>query len=77
MDLPLKRHRGAAPVQRAQAPREVFAEPTEAEGSYKAVFENMTDLNLQQQYTRTNYRLLSFRRRAEVSRPRRSRICLL
>jgi hypothetical protein len=36
-----------------QAPREIFAGPVEVDGSYKAIFENQTDLNLYLTYTQT------------------------
>lgn len=36
-----------------QTPREVFAGPIEADGTYKAIFENQTDLNLYLNYTQT------------------------
>lgn len=36
-----------------QTPREVFAGPIEVDGSYKAIFENQTDMNLYLQYTQT------------------------
>lgn len=36
-----------------QAPREVFAGPIEVDGTYKAIFENQTDMNLYLQYTQT------------------------
>ena len=54
MDLTLKRATEALHLSNGQqTPREIFAGPMEAEGSYKAVFENMTDLNLYQQYTQS------------------------
>jgi hypothetical protein len=36
-----------------QAPREVFAGPIEVDGTYKAIFENQTDMNLYLNYTQT------------------------
>ncbi|MFF0409057.1 phage tail tube protein [Kitasatospora sp. NPDC004745] len=36
-----------------QAPREIFAGAIEVDGSYKAIFENQTDLNLYLNYTQT------------------------
>ncbi|MFD0405620.1 phage tail tube protein [Kitasatospora sp. NPDC127116] len=36
-----------------QAPREIFAGPIEVDGSYKAIFESQTDLNLYLTYTQT------------------------
>ncbi|MFL4491568.1 phage tail tube protein [Streptomyces sp. VTCC 41912] len=36
-----------------QAPREIFAGPIEADGTYKAIFENQTDMNLYLNYTQT------------------------
>lgn len=36
-----------------QAPREVFAGPIEVDGTYKAIFENQTDLGLYLNYTQT------------------------
>lgn len=36
-----------------QAPREIFAGPIEVDGTYKAIFENQTDMNLYIQYTQT------------------------
>ncbi|MFE4867732.1 phage tail tube protein [Streptomyces sp. NPDC056682] len=36
-----------------QTPREVFAGPIEVDGTYKAIFENQTDMNLYLQYTQT------------------------
>ena len=36
-----------------QAPREVFAGPLECDGTYKAIFENQTDMALYLQYTQT------------------------
>lgn len=36
-----------------QAPREIFAGPIEVDGTYKAIFENQTDMNLYLQYTQT------------------------
>ncbi len=51
LDLTLKRATEALHLSTGQqAPREIFAGPMEADGSYKAIFENMTDLNLYQQY---------------------------
>lgn len=37
----------------AQAPREVFADALESDGTYKAIFENTTDLNLFRSYSQT------------------------
>ncbi|MBX7464972.1 phage tail tube protein [Streptomyces sp. NPDC057910] len=36
-----------------QTPREVFAGPIEVDGTYKAIFENQTDMNLYLAYTQT------------------------
>lgn len=36
-----------------QAPREIFAGPIEVDGTYKAIFENQTDMNLYLNYTQT------------------------
>ncbi|MEU4296342.1 hypothetical protein [Kitasatospora aureofaciens] len=36
-----------------QAPREIFAGPLECDGTYKAIFENQTDLGLYLNYTQT------------------------
>ncbi|GGX40692.1 phage tail tube protein [Streptomyces noursei] len=36
-----------------QAPREIFAGPVEVDGTYKALFENQTDMNLYLNYTQT------------------------
>ncbi|GAA2018918.1 hypothetical protein GCM10009839_13980 [Catenulispora yoronensis] len=51
LDLTLKRATEALHLSTGQqAPREIFAGPLEADGSYKAIFENMADLALYQQY---------------------------
>jgi len=51
LDLTLKRATEALHLSTGQQqPREIFAGPMEADGSYKTIFENMNDLNLYQQY---------------------------
>lgn len=51
-DLTVKRATEAiASSDGTQAPREVFAGPIEADATYKAIFENQTDLNLYLTYT--------------------------
>lgn len=53
-DLTVKRTTEAiASSDGTQAPREIFAGPIEVDGTYKAIFESQTDMNLYLQYTQT------------------------
>jgi hypothetical protein len=54
MDLTLKRAAEAVHASSGtRGPREVFAGALEADGAYKAIFENITDINLFRTYIQT------------------------